>query len=370
MKNAFKLLGIATIIVATVFILVSCGDSGDGGIVTVTGITLNKTTLSLFVDGTETLIATVMPSKAANKKVTWESSKPLVASVLQSGLVTALSTGTTTISVTAEDGNFSVSCEVTVSPPITPGELAQKLAALSPNTLNNPHRIAITVTENNEWDNQEFTVIRDALIAASDKYVFLDFSSSPITIIPHHTFSPLNGNNESTGCETIIGVKFPDTITTISWNAFAGCKNLITINMPASLSHIGSAAFNNNGFTSISIPDTVTNLDGWNFTGPNIASINIGRGITRIEEGNFCASPKLTSVTIPSNITFIGHWAFAWSDNLTSVTILGIINENDFFIDAFQLDKEDGLVDLRDKYLAGGIGTYTRAANGAIWTKQ
>ena len=79
----------------------------------VTGISLNQEELSLTVGGTFTLVATITPSKADNKNITWTSSNVDVASINE-GLITALSVGETTITVTTEDGGFTASCKVNV----------------------------------------------------------------------------------------------------------------------------------------------------------------------------------------------------------------------------------------------------------------
>jgi uncharacterized repeat protein (TIGR02543 family) len=62
--------------------------------VSVTGVSLNKTSLSLTViGGTETLTATVSPSNATNKSVNWTTSNPSIATVSTSGTVKAVATG-------------------------------------------------------------------------------------------------------------------------------------------------------------------------------------------------------------------------------------------------------------------------------------
>jgi len=81
--------------------------------VKVTSVSLDKDALALVVGETETLTATVLPEEAANKTVTWESSDPTVAEVVE-GLITALKQGTATITVTTVDGNFSATCSVEV----------------------------------------------------------------------------------------------------------------------------------------------------------------------------------------------------------------------------------------------------------------
>ena len=61
------------------------------------------------------LVATITPSTATNKNVTWTSSNEKVATVSKEGIITAIKEGITTITVTTEDGNKVAKCEVTVS---------------------------------------------------------------------------------------------------------------------------------------------------------------------------------------------------------------------------------------------------------------
>lgn len=83
----------------------------------VTGVSLNKTALTLEKSDTETLIATVAPLDASNKKVTWSSDKEAVVTVDATGKVTAVAGGTATITVTTEDGAKKATCTVTVTEP-------------------------------------------------------------------------------------------------------------------------------------------------------------------------------------------------------------------------------------------------------------
>ena len=81
--------------------------------ISVSGVILNTTTLTLTVGESETLIATVQPADAANQTVLWSSSAPGIASVDALGKVTAVSQGTATIIVTTVDGNKMATCTVT-----------------------------------------------------------------------------------------------------------------------------------------------------------------------------------------------------------------------------------------------------------------
>ncbi len=85
-------------------------------VIPVTGVKLDKTSLTLQETGSDTLTATVEPDNATNKNVNWESSDTSIATVDASGKVTAISAGSATITATAADGSGkSVSCSVTVT---------------------------------------------------------------------------------------------------------------------------------------------------------------------------------------------------------------------------------------------------------------
>ena len=86
-----------------------------------TGISLNKTSLSLYTRSSETLTATVTPSNTTYPDVTWTSSNSSVATV-SGGVVTGKSAGTTTITVTTKDGGYTATCVVTVSGTVDTGK--------------------------------------------------------------------------------------------------------------------------------------------------------------------------------------------------------------------------------------------------------
>ena len=81
--------------------------------VAVTGVSLNAASGELTIGGQTTLTATVKPADASNKTVTWESSAPTVASVVN-GVVTALAPGSAKITVKTADGGFTAEYALTV----------------------------------------------------------------------------------------------------------------------------------------------------------------------------------------------------------------------------------------------------------------
>ena len=119
----------------------------------VTNISLNATSATMSVGETKQLTATISPSNATNKSVTWSSSNSSVATVSSSGLVTAKSTGNTTITCKANDGSGKyATCDITVknstvnvtsitlspsSASLTVGDTQQLTATISPSNATN-----------------------------------------------------------------------------------------------------------------------------------------------------------------------------------------------------------------------------------------
>ena len=151
--------------------------------VSVTGVTLDKTTLSLEVGDTAQLTATVAPDNATNKGVTWNSSAPGVATVDTSGKVTAVSVGTATITVTTKDGEKTATCTVTVEKPYTPPpyipptyavtvpETTGGTVEVSPSRASSGRRVTITTQPAPGYELESLTVLdsRGSEIALTDQ---------------------------------------------------------------------------------------------------------------------------------------------------------------------------------------------------------
>ena len=101
----------------TLAFLFSCTEKEhEPQVIPVESVSINKTTASITIGETLQLNASVSPSTATNKDITWSSSNSSVASVSSSGLVTAVGEGTAKI--TASVGGKQGACTVTVSPKI------------------------------------------------------------------------------------------------------------------------------------------------------------------------------------------------------------------------------------------------------------
>ena len=87
----------------------------DYGDVSVTGVTLSPSSITINKDATHILIATVLPNNATNKSITWASSDTTIATVDSNGVVSGVANGDVTITVTTVDGGFTAQCSVSVS---------------------------------------------------------------------------------------------------------------------------------------------------------------------------------------------------------------------------------------------------------------
>gem|GEM_PF-3972505 len=81
--------------------------------IAVSGIALDKATLNLTIGNLTTLVATISPDNASNKRIIWSSSAESVAAVNASGKVSAISVGTAIITAKTTNGE-STTCEVSI----------------------------------------------------------------------------------------------------------------------------------------------------------------------------------------------------------------------------------------------------------------
>lgn len=95
----------------------SSQSSASGTTGAVTGVSLNRSSLSLSVGKKASLNAQISPSSATNTKLIWSSSDKTVATVDSDGLVSALKAGKATITVQTDDGGYKATCTITVSQP-------------------------------------------------------------------------------------------------------------------------------------------------------------------------------------------------------------------------------------------------------------
>jgi uncharacterized protein YjdB len=134
MKKLTRNLASALIALALPLSLAAC--SGDDDPVAVTGVTLDKSEMTLTLGGGDgTLAAAVVPANAANKKLTWTanpSNLVTLAGTDTSATVKPVAAGETVITVKTDDGGFTRTCAVTVFAEVTGVTLSQATMQLAP----------------------------------------------------------------------------------------------------------------------------------------------------------------------------------------------------------------------------------------------
>ncbi|MCI9118268.1 MAG: hypothetical protein HFF32_01225 [Flavonifractor sp.] len=144
---------------------ITCEVTVSDGNISATGVTLNKTTASIGVNETLQLTATVAPSNATTKAVTWESKAPTVASVSSSGLVKGLKAGTAdiTATVTNADGTKkTATCRITVtanSLTISPTSLTMSLSGSGSTGSIKGTTVPSTFAKNITWTTNNRNIV-------------------------------------------------------------------------------------------------------------------------------------------------------------------------------------------------------------------
>ena len=117
----------------------------------------------------------------------------------------------------------------------------------------------------------------------------------------------------------------PDGVTSIDSYAFSGCSSLTGVTIPDSVTSIGSYAFSGcSSLTGVTIPSGVTRIGSYAFSGcSSLTGVTILDGVKGIDSYAFSGCSSLTSIIIPSSVTSIYGYAFGDCGSLTSVTFSG-----------------------------------------------
>lgn len=148
------------------------------------------------------------------------------------------------------------------------------------------------------------------------------FCSALVSVRLPKTISVIDVGTFSS-CTSLTSIEIPEGVEKIGVSAFQNCSSLVDVKLPSSLISIGSTAFGNCPFSSIEIPKNVQAIGGWQaFMGcKNLVSITIPDGVKDIPLSTFAGCTSLQSVTIPQSVTSIGQTAFSGCSSLPSITI-------------------------------------------------
>jgi uncharacterized repeat protein (TIGR02543 family) len=166
----------------------------------------------------------------------------------------------------------------------------------------------------------------------------------------------------------ITSVTIPNTVTDIGMAVFRGATGLTNVTFEAGsiLTYIGSAAFERTAIASIDLPTSLTFLGNYVFwSNSALTSITIPSGVTEIQLNSFENVTTLASVTLPSTLTYIQTQAFKGATALTSIVIPNSVT----FIEAEAFSNTPAATTYTycgdvssDDLVAAGLGGKTRAS--------
>ncbi len=322
----------------TATVTAKCSDKTTECAVTVTvpvsSITLDKTTLSLAVGESATLIATVKPDDATDKTVTWSSSDESVAKV-DNGKVTAVNTGAATVTATA--AYFSVSCNVAV---IHPDNIIYYTS--TDGNIVKPYNETVFGTNliANEYSDDIGRMIFDGPVKTIGPTAFYSCRTLNTIVVPKSVKQI--GKNAFQDCSRLSDINFSPVLESIEPKAFAFCKALQSITLPPSVMTIGSGAFyyclslasanipigvsiiEDETFafcplTAINIPKTVKRIGSSAFQGCQASEIILPDSLEYIGDAAFYHAEVLKEIKIPKNVSYIGKKAFSHNLRLAKV---------------------------------------------------
>lgn len=315
--------------------------------VAVTALTLDKTTFAMKTGEMQALQATVIPENATNKTVQWSSSDTSVATVTDVGVVKALEVGKVTITATTVDGEFVVSCEITI-------EMSE----------------SDTVNIGDEIEDAGMTYKVTSLDSLSVSCIgTTDITATKVTI--PDTVS-VNGTdykvekivkNAFKGNKKLKSVTIGKEVTSIESQAFYNCKSLKEIIFKTKkLTNIGKKAFKGiakkakysypsakkslyKNLVKLSDKETVQAMSNGIYRISNVkkktasfikpasnkvkkisvvATVTINGTkykVTSIANNAFKHNKKITKVIIGENVSTIGKDAFSYSEKYMYITI-------------------------------------------------
>lgn len=131
-------------------------------------------------------------------------------------------------------------------------------------------------------------------------------------------------STETTGTITVPSSINGYVVTALAANAFYGCSGITTINIPNSITAIGSQALEGTGWYN-NQPDGVVYLANmlykWKGVMSSSTSVEILEGTIGIGERAFSGYSKLSSITIPQSVINIGDFAFNECSGLNAISI-------------------------------------------------
>lgn len=259
-------------------------------IVDAEGITITPAKASVSHHGVMTLTATVSPDNATSKAIKWATKDKSIATVSKYGVVEGIKPGTTTITATTNDGYFSATCEVTVTPIAITGVTLDKTTAEVVEddsfTLKATIAPANASVQDISWSSSDETV---AVVDDNGKVTGKTMGTATITVTT-------KDGGKTASCVVTVKVRIPDSVEQVEiWKTdVAGYRAIL-----------GDDTDKTSGFLKYSAKDKVVTWEA-NTTGkPRTGEIEFANGskltVTQIEAKDFVGDWTFTGKTFAPN---------------------------------------------------------------------
>jgi uncharacterized protein YjdB len=291
------------------------------GLTPLTSVAVNPSNASVGVGDTTRLSATILPAIATNQKVVWSSSNTSVVSVDGTGLVTGVSPGTATITVTTNEGQKTASSTVTAANIAVSG---------------------VTVTSTASVGVNNSTTLVAAVQPANATNKTLTWSTSDAGIVSVSQSGVLTGVSPGTATVTVTtqdGAKTANSVVTVSNVLITS----VTLNKPSATVGVGDT-------TSIKAAIAPANASNktvvWSSSNPSVATVNATGIVTAVAVG---------SATINATAQDAGGVSSGSAVTIVSAGSCGILTNNGF---------ESGFVNWIRNPNAAAATTSTSAQSG------
>ena len=304
--------------------------------VPVTGVTVAPVSASVGVGGTVALTATVAPTTATNKAVTWTSSAPAVATVSATGVVTGVTAGSAIVTVRTTDGGFTATSSILVTNatvPVTGVTVAPTSITIAAGTTTTLTATVAPATATNKAVTWTSSNTAAATVSATGVVTGVAAGTSTITVrttdggftvtslvtvtannvaVTGVTVAPTSATIAVGGTTTLTATVAPANATNkaVTWTssntavATVSATGVVT-GVSAGMSTI-TVRTTDGGFTAISVVTVTTNTVA--VTGvtvaPTTASVAVG------------STTALTATVAPANAT---NKAVTWTSSNTAV---------------------------------------------------
>ena len=348
-------------IICILLAFTGCDINGGSNNIPVTSVGFQQSGVSMLAGETFQMEAIIEPQDATNKSISYSSDKASVATVNETGLISAVKAGTAVVSVTTEDGGFTAAFNVTVTIletevgsvsldksaiTLIAGGSETVTARILPTSAINKNILwsesdasdAITLTA----DGSSVTVTADAVgtatvTATTEEGGFT--AACTVSVVPTHTISLDANGGTGTMAQIVSGEGFTETLPASTFIPPANCVFGGWVTDP----NADTAAYANGGeitlesqdvtlyafwdsfysFTATNGEVTITGFsDNWDRnTDIEIPSSIHGKPVVSIAAKSFMRATGLTSVVIPDSVTALPAEVFWDCDDLATVSI-------------------------------------------------